>query len=311
VKERRRQPLSWLRTRRRDAAPALFSQPRARRVVFAFSGGGINGAAQAGMVRELLAAGILPDALVGVSAGALNATYVAATPLDQAGHGLVNIWHQVAINGIFDANSPKRLWAIVRQRSSLDPGTKLSRIIYDHCPVAQLEDCALPVTVGTVRSDTAEMVWHSQGEAAPRLRASAAIPGVFPPIMIDGQLHIDGATFSPVPVVAALDHQPDLLVILDVTMMYDLPDTAARSSVAPTSALGMLLSGYEAARRRAYQAEMQAVPDSVEKLVIQAGIHGGMLPEAAQRIPEIIELGAQAARSAIEAHASKVASPAR
>jgi predicted acylesterase/phospholipase RssA len=59
--------------------------------VFVFSGGGLNGAAQAGMVRKLLAVGDYPDAVVGVSAGAINAVYLAGTPFDEAGDGLVAI----------------------------------------------------------------------------------------------------------------------------------------------------------------------------------------------------------------------------
>lgn len=46
---------------------------RASSCVFVLSGGGLNGAAQAGMIRELFAAGVYPDAIVGVSAGAINA----------------------------------------------------------------------------------------------------------------------------------------------------------------------------------------------------------------------------------------------
>ena len=54
--------------------------PQAHRNVFVLSGGAARGAVQVGMLEVLLDAGIVPDALVGTSVGALNAAFVAARP---------------------------------------------------------------------------------------------------------------------------------------------------------------------------------------------------------------------------------------
>jgi len=62
--------------------PASPSAPTpAPMTVFVFSGGALNGAAQVGMLEELYARGITPDAVVGVSAGAINAVNLAADPI--------------------------------------------------------------------------------------------------------------------------------------------------------------------------------------------------------------------------------------
>jgi NTE family protein len=52
--------------------------------VFVLSGGAVRAAVQAGMLQALAEAGIFPDALVGTSAGALNAAYIAGYPLEQS-----------------------------------------------------------------------------------------------------------------------------------------------------------------------------------------------------------------------------------
>lgn len=277
---------------------------RAPSCVFVFSGGGLNGAAQAGMVRELLSAGVFPDAVVGVSAGALNAVYVASTPFEQAGDGLVAIWQEVGRSGIFNTRSSRRLWAVVRQHSSLDSGEKLAKIIDDHCPVANLEECSIPIRVGTLNLESSSMVWHDRGDARARLRASAALPGIFPPVILDGERHVDGGVCSPVPLGVAIDFAPTRLIVLDVTLMDSHPrdSSLGETEVPHQSALGVLLASFEAARHRVAQAEKALVTDDVDVITIRAGIPGSMLPEAASQVPHIIELGAQAARDALSAN---------
>jgi predicted acylesterase/phospholipase RssA len=110
-------------------------------------------------MQELLGAGVYPDAVVGVSAGAMNAVYVASTELDQAGVGLVNVWHDVAMKGIYDGGASQRLWALARHKSSIDPGSHLEDIIVRHCPVHDPSECRLPVRIGAMHLSSGEPVW--------------------------------------------------------------------------------------------------------------------------------------------------------
>ena len=286
--------------------------------MFVFSGGGLNGAAQAGMVGELLAAGVRPDAVVGVSAGALNAVFLASTPLAEAGAGLIAAWEDIATTGLFESGISKRMWAVLRRQSSVDPGTRLAALIARHCPVADLSECALPVQVGTLDLDAAAMHWWSAGAAGERLLASAAIPGMFPPVRLDGRWHVDGGTCSPVPLEAALRFRPTQLIVLDATRAGtvvaqagpDIPGSALPGSLddddSPGScgktALTVLLDSFEACRHHVAAAERAMVPDEVPVVTIRAGIDGGLLPDTVQRIPEIVALGAAAARAVLAAH---------
>ena len=254
------------------------------------------------MVRELLAAGVYPDAVVGVSAGAINAVYLAGAPFDKAGDGLVAIWEEVAREGIFDTRSPERLWAVVRSHASIDSGTKLASIIERNTPVDLLEECFIPIRVGTLNLDTSSMVWHESGDAKSRLRASAQLPGIFPPVVLDGDRHVDGGVGSPVPLGAAIDFAPTRLIVLDVSLMDTHPcDSSQNGTDVPRqSAFGVFLASFDAARYRVAQAEKALITHDVEIITIRAGIPGTLLPEAAKQTPRIIELGAETAREALE-----------
>lgn len=254
------------------------------------------------MIYELLSAGVVPDAVVGVSAGALNGVYLAATPLERAGSGLVAIWEDIARRGIYDAGSPKRLWAVIRQHDSLDPGTKLAEIIRDYCPVDDLSECHTQVLVGTLDLSTGTSTWHDRGLAHTRLMASSAIPGVFPPVILGEHRHIDGGVASPVPIAAAMRFSPTTLVILDVTMLDEPPRSDHPSGPPPSSALGVLLAGFDAARRSVAASEYASIPPHVKTVVIRAGLHGALSADATLHIPTIIAHGKAAAARALAEH---------
>jgi len=271
--------------------------------VFVLSGGGLNGAAQVGMLRELLAAGIRPDALVGVSAGALNATYMASWPLEEAVAGLCDVWMQISREGIFDATSTRRLWAVVRGHPSLDPGTKLAKLIEQHSKFDDISECLLPIRIGTLALESAEMVWWDKGPTTTLLRASSAIPGVFPPVLIDGELHVDGGVASPVPLAAAIEFSPTRLIVLDVSMITAPPGSdVVPDHIEQRSALGVLLASFDALRRRVADAEQAAVQEAVEIFTIRAGVPGATDAATLARIPELIEMGAAAARELLKNH---------
>jgi NTE family protein len=71
-------------TTTRRAGPAAGRAARAPRTAFVLAGGAALGAMQAGMVRALYERGIAPDLLIGTSAGALNAAFLASRPATAA-----------------------------------------------------------------------------------------------------------------------------------------------------------------------------------------------------------------------------------
>jgi predicted acylesterase/phospholipase RssA len=169
----------------------------------------------------------------------------------------------------------------VRSHASIDSGTKLASII-ERNEVDQVEECLIPSRVGTLNLDTSSMVWHESGDATSRLRASAALPGIFPPVVLDGDRHVEGGVGSPMPLGAAIDFAPTRLIVRDASLMDTHPRDSSQNGtdVAPQSAFGVFLASFGAARYRVAQAEKALITHEVEIITIRAGIPGALLLKA-------------------------------
>src|SRR5207302_5902237 len=89
------------------------------KVVFVLSGGGNRGAAQIGMLRALLEAGITPDVVVGTSVGSLNGAAIAADPtLDGVGR-LEDVWHGITREQLFGDGRLARAWRVASRANHL------------------------------------------------------------------------------------------------------------------------------------------------------------------------------------------------
>lgn len=183
---------------------------------FVLSGGGSLGAVQAGMLQALATRGVEPDLVIGTSAGALNAAYV-------AGHGtgtavledLAGIWAGLRRRDVFPLQPARLGAAAVRRAPSLCPNGALRRLIGEHIAFERLEDAAIPVHVVATDVRSGEEVVLSAGNAVDAILASAAIPAVFPSVRIDDRDLIDGGVADN----AAISHA----VALGADVVYVLP----------------------------------------------------------------------------------------
>lgn len=185
--------------------------------VFVFTGGGALGAAQVGMVRTLLRAGIVPDAIVGCSVGALNGAFLAADPTVDQVTDLEQRWRHLRQGDVFPGGAVTKLRKILGRDDHLfDPGP-LRHIVTTWLPYTCLDEAAVPIRVVTTNLDQGRTVVHGSGPAADVLMASAAIPGAFPPVRLaDGDWHVDGGVTCLNPVAVALDFEPRRVWVLDV-----------------------------------------------------------------------------------------------
>ena len=186
-------------------------------VVLVCSGGGLHGAAQAGMIAELFENGFSCDAVVGVSAGACNALYIGIDPTSEGATRLCDVWSSLDVADVFPTTRRAQFAGLLAQRSGTVRQDNFRRELSFHLDIADLNECAIPVHIGTVDVITGEPVWFDQGPALEILVASAALPGVFPPVVINGRSLYDGGVAHVVPVTRALELAPRGLVALDVT----------------------------------------------------------------------------------------------
>ncbi|MGH9017251.1 MAG: patatin-like phospholipase family protein [Acidimicrobiales bacterium] len=236
--------------------------------VFALAGGGNLGAVQVGMLRALLEGGIRPDAVVGTSIGALNGVYLAGhADLDGIAE-LNDLWLSVHRRDVF----PLSMWGLARgifgQRSFLFAPRGLGALVTRaKLGYENLEDFPIPVSVVATDLADAEAVELSVGPAIEALLASAAIPGVFPPVEIDGRLLVDGGVLADVPIVQA--------DALGAARIFVLPTTPANAPMHPVSAVLMMQRALSIAARgsarRAFDAVSSKTPVYVMPVPMVAG----------------------------------------
>jgi hypothetical protein len=101
-----------------------FGRSHRPRTAFVLSGGASLGALQVGMLRALYERGIAPDLLVGASAGALNAAFVASRPQTVAtADELAAIWHGLRREDVFPVGLRVLVAGLTSRDDHLSPMT--------------------------------------------------------------------------------------------------------------------------------------------------------------------------------------------
>jgi len=185
-----------------------------RPIAFVFSGGCSLGALQVGMLRAVHEAGIQPDLLVGTSAGALNAAFIGNGFTAARVAELADVWGALRTIDVFPGFG---LWSSVRAlvgSGTLASPSGLERIINRHAAATHAE---LRIPTAVIASDlaTGSAVAFKDGDLRRHVLASVAIPGVFPPVTVDGRTFIDGGVSSHVPLLPARHLGAKTMVVFD------------------------------------------------------------------------------------------------
>ena len=159
----------------------------------ALGGGAARGFAHIGIVRTLIAHGIIPDVVVGTSIGAVIGGAYATGQLDT-----LEEWAR--------SLQPRNILGYLDIRlngSGLIGGDKLAAQLEAAIGQMLIED--LPLKFASVATEvrTGHEIWLTHGRIVDAMRASYALPGIFAPVLVGDRWLVDGALVNPVPVSAA------------------------------------------------------------------------------------------------------------
>jgi NTE family protein len=264
------------------------------RTAFVLGGGGLLGASEVGMLRALIEAGITPDVVVGTSVGAMNGALLAADPSLRAVDRLVALWQEVDRSAVFSGSLFGRMRNLARSGTHLHPNEPLRELLRKSLPVRRIEDLAVPFQCVAASIERAAEHWFVTGDLVDAVLASAATPGLLPPVQIGAEHYWDGGLLNSIPV--------DRAVRLGATDIYVLQVGRIEEPLAPpTRPWEVALVAFEIARRHRFAGEMAALPDGVTAHVLPTG--DPVAPSLSQlryrdtaRVPERVELAYLATR---------------
>jgi NTE family protein len=230
---------------------------------FVLGGGGLLGAHEVGMLRALAEAGVKPDLVVGTSIGALNGVLVAADPAGAADR-LSRMWQGEELRLAFSEKFWGRAVRLVRSGTHLHSFESLRQVLAAALPGPDFADLKLPFQCVAASIESASARWFGSGPVVPAVMASCAVPGLLPPVEIDGAHYFDGGLVDSIPVGRA--------VMLGASTVYVLQVGRIESPLAvPTKPWEVGLVAFEIARRHRFHEEMSSLPENVRVHVLPTG----------------------------------------
>ena len=226
-------------------------------------GGASLGAIHAGMLLALYERGIVPDLLVGTSAGALNAAFVASRPQAPAtAHALATLWRGLRREDVF----PVKPWAIagglLSRRDHLVPGDALRRLLAANLEFGDVAQAPIPLHVVAFDVGAGREVLLSAGPAVDALAASAAIPGILPSVPFAGRRLVDGGVANNTPISHAVE--------LGAERIYVLPAQTGPPRRRRLGALGAGLDGLMLMTGNRLQADLRRYAGEAEIVLLPA-----------------------------------------
>lgn len=182
------------------------SRPK-NRVALALGAGGARGYAHIGAIAEIQARGYEIVGIAGTSMGAMIGGLFAANALDE-----YTDW----VSGL-----NKRDVAALLDLSISAPGTMRAEKVMAKVSTllggVRIEDLRIPFTALAADLMAQKEIWFQDGPLDLALRASISIPGVFTPIVINGQLLADGGLFNPLPLSPLAAIPADLVMAVSLS----------------------------------------------------------------------------------------------
>jgi NTE family protein len=196
------------------------------------SGGASLGALQVGMLQALYERGIEPDLLVGTSAGALNAAFVASRPQTVAtAKELGRVWCGLQREDIFPVSMSALVGGVCGRRDHLVPDRGLRRLVRRYIEFDDLADATIPLHLVAFDLLEGREVLLCDGPAVDAVAASASIPGVFPPVEVAGRQLIDGGVVNNTPISHAVELGAERIYVLPTQDPWRRPERAAKGAL--------------------------------------------------------------------------------
>ncbi|MDH3680124.1 MAG: patatin-like phospholipase family protein, partial [Acidimicrobiia bacterium] len=235
-----------------------------RKLAWVLGGGGLRGAAEVGMAKALTAKGIQPDLIVGTSVGSINGAVLASAPVAQSAVGLEQMWETMAASAIFGESVFSRVRNLVNHWTHLHSNEPLRNLVEEWVPYARIEESSVEFQCVAACIETSAEHWFTRGSVRDAVLASCALPGVLPPVEVEGRHYIDGGVVNSIPVSRAIELGAEEIYVLHVGHIDDPLSV-------PRHPWDVAMVSFEIARRHRFHRELEILREGVTVHVLPTG----------------------------------------
>ncbi|WP_156689886.1 patatin-like phospholipase family protein [Mycobacterium sp. Marseille-P9652] len=232
---------------------------------FVLGGGGMLGAAEVGMARALLEAGVRPDLVCGTSVGAINGAAIAADPTPEGAQRLLEMWEALGRTDMLGGSLVGRAASLLTRRTALHGNGPLRRMLCERLPARTFEDLAVPFECVAASIERAREQWFDRGDLIEPVLASCALPGVFPPVRIGDEHFLDGGLVNSIPLDRAVARGADIVWVLHVGRLEE-------DLTAPRFLWEVAFVAFEISRRHRFLSDLERVRSDVTVHVLPTGL---------------------------------------
>jgi NTE family protein len=261
------------------------------KVALVIGSGGIKCAAAIGM-WQVLKTEILPDLIVGCSGGSIYSALIARdADTDYMAERSRQVWTAEIMQGYTENLKATRGGSLrFTERSGLVDDAYLNEALEGVAFDMTFADLAIPLKLIATDMNTGEKVVLTEGRIRDAVRASLAIPIIFPPWEIDGRLLIDGGVSDPLPIDVAIQEGADIIIAMGFSLSYRkrLRSMTAVQEQLNSIYMNNILNATYGFYNLAHHAEIFPIMPEFEEPLSMFDV---------DKLPEIIEKGAEATRT--------------
>lgn len=262
-----------------------------KRIALVIGSGGIKCAAAAGLWRVLQEEGINVDSIVGCSGGSMYAALIANNvDVETLEEWSKALWTSDIMQGYVENLKATKDGSLrFNEHSGLVDDSVLNKKLQDIYGEWEFSDLKLPFKVVATDLFTGEKVVLSEGSVFDAIRASLAIPIIFPPWEVNERLLIDGAASDPLPIDVAIQDGADIIIAMGFQLDYRprLRSMTAVQEQLNSIYMNNILTSTYAFYNLAHHAEIFPIIPEFDGTISMFDV---------DKIPDVIEQGDQAAR---------------
>ncbi|WP_353155376.1 patatin-like phospholipase family protein [Herminiimonas fonticola] len=209
------------------------------KIALVLGGGAARGFAHIGVIKALESQGIVPDMVVGTSAGSLVGALYAAGNNGFALHKMALAMDEAAISD----------WSVpfFAKSSGVLKGDALQNYVNKSVRNVTIEKMKIPFAAVATDLNSGLPILFQRGNTGLAVRASSAVPGLFQPVKIGEHMYVDGGLVAPVPVHFAREMGADFIIAVNISVQPDaqLASSSVDVLLQTFAIMGQSINNYE------------------------------------------------------------------